>query len=190
MIGEALTFLKTQLNGSMRLSLGHDGAQPDPVDFVDGEKMEPLTFRAGGVSLLLLNLEEEHTLRPPDLYRRTAPSGSQESVQPEIRLNLFVLFVARYPKYVDALNALSLVISFFQRRRLFTREDAPELGETIERLVVELVTLPFAQQNEVWNALRVSYHPSVLYRVKMVVFRDQEALPGPEVGETIITVAQ
>ncbi|NJN17079.1 MAG: DUF4255 domain-containing protein [Oscillochloris sp.] len=189
MIGDALVFLKQQLNDYMRLSLGHDGSQPDPVDFIDGEKMEPLTFRAGAVSLLLLNLEAENTLRAPDLYRRTSPNGVQQVVQPDIRLNLYVLFVARSVKYVDSLYALSLVIRYFQNHRVFTRPDSPALSESIERLVVELVTLPFAQQNEVWNALRVSYHPSVLYRVKMVVFQDEEALAAPELTEKVINTS-
>ena len=189
MIGDVLVFLKQQLNDFMRLSLGHDGSQPDPVDFIDGEKMDPLTFRAGAVSLLLLNLEEESSLRAADPYRRTTSNGVQQAIQPDIRLNLYVLFVARYVRYVDSLHALSLVIRYFQNHRVFAHSNAPGLSESIERLSVELITLPFAQQNEVWNALRVSYHPSVLYRVKMVVFQDEEALAAPELTEKVINTS-
>ncbi|HET7713657.1 MAG TPA: Pvc16 family protein, partial [Patescibacteria group bacterium] len=44
-----------------------------------------------------------------------------------------------------------------------------------EQLIIELVTLSFSEQNEIWGALRVAYQPSALYRVKMVVFYDNEA---------------
>jgi len=186
MISEALVFLKNQLNDYLRPSLGHDGAHPDPVDFVDGEKMDTPTFKLGAISVLLINMEEEHTLRASDPFRRTAANGTRQNIQPEIRLNLYVLFVARYSKYTDALHALSLVIRYFQKHRVFTHTDAPGLSEKIERLIIELVTLPFAQQNEVWSALRVAYQPSALYKVKMVVFEDEDVVAAPEVEEIVL----
>jgi hypothetical protein len=186
MIDEALIFLKKQLNNYMQASLGLNGAQPEPVAFIDGDRMEPLTFVSGAVSLLLVNLEEEYAMRDPDPYRRVAADGSQQVVHPPIRLNLYLLFVARYSKYTDALRNLSLVIRFFQSHRLFTQSDSPGLSETIERLTVELITMPFAQQNEVWNSLRVSYHPSVLYRVKMIVFQDEHGFAAPVISEPVI----
>src|SRR4029078_11388364 len=129
MIGEALVFLKNQLNDYIKPSWGHDGAHPDPVDFVSGDKLDPLTFEAGTISVLLINMEEEHTLRAADPFRRTAANGTHQNIQPEIRLNLYVLFVARFSEYKDALHALSLVIRYFQNHRLFTHSDAPGLSE-------------------------------------------------------------
>lgn len=189
MIGEALVFLKNQLNDYLKPTRGHDGTQPDPVDFIDGDSMEPLAFKIGAISVLLVNMEEEHTLRASDPYRRVATNGAQQTIQPEIRLSLYVLFVARYARYQDALDALSQVIRYFQNHRLFTHTDAPALSETIERLAIELITLPFSEQNEVWSALRVAYHPSVLYKVKMVVFQDEDALATPEIGEQTIRIS-
>jgi len=43
--------------------------------------------------------------------------------------------------------------------------------------------LPFSEQNEMWNALRTIYHPSVLYKVKMIVFRDIDAAVMPGIKE-------
>jgi hypothetical protein len=189
MIGETLVFLKNQLNDYIKPIWGHDGIQPDTVDFVDGNAMEPLTFKSGAVSVLLINMEEENTLRASDPYRRMAANGAQQSIQPEIRLNLYVLFVARYSKYEDALRALSLVIRYFQRHRLFTQANAPALSGGIERLAIELMTLPLGKQNEIWSTLRVAYHPSALYKVKMVVFQDEDAGAAPEIGEKVIGIS-
>jgi len=190
MIGEALVFLKNQLNNYIKPIVDHDGTQPDPVEFISGDNMEPLSFKSGAISVLLINLEEEHALRAPDPYRRTAANGMQQSVQPDIRLNLFVLFVARYAQYENSLNALSLVVRFFQKHHLFTHTDTPALSDNIERLVIELVTLPLAQQNEVWSSLRVAYHPSVLYKVKMVVFQDEDGATPPAISEKVIRISQ
>jgi Pvc16 N-terminal domain len=190
MIGEALVFLKNQLNNYMKPIVDHDGTQPDPVAFIGGDNMEPLSFKSGAISVLLINLEEEHTLRAPDPYRRTAANGMQQSIQPDIRLNLLVVFVARYVQYEDSWHALSLIIRFFQKHRVFTHTDAPALSDNIERLTVELVTLPLAEQNEIWSALRIAYHPSVLYKVKMVVFQDEDGMTPPAISEKVIKVSQ
>jgi hypothetical protein len=192
MLSEALAFLKDRLNTHLQMIKGDDGAQPAQVDFITGDTVEALTFKSGVVSVLLINMEEEATLRAPDLYRRTAAGGAQQIVQPAIRLNLYVLFVARYAKYEQSLAALAHIIRYFQQHRVFAHGDAPELSEQIERLTVELITLPFAQQNEVWSALRVAYQPSALYKVKMIVFQDEaaEALPAPPIVETSLRTAQ
>ena len=190
MIGEALVFLKNQLNNYLKPIMDHDGTQPDPVGFLGGDNMEPLSFKSGAISALLINLEEEHTLRAPDPYRRTAANGMQQSVQPDIRLNLYVLFVARYARYEDSLQALSLIIRFFQKHRVFTHTDAPALSTNIERLAIELVTFPLAQQNDIWSVLRVAYQPSVLYKVKMVVFQDEDGAMPPAISETLIRISR
>ena len=128
-------------------------------------------------------------LEPGDDRVRAIANGTHQNIQPEIRLNLYVLFVARFSQYEDSLHALSLVIRYFQNHRLFTHSDAPGLSESIERLVIELVTLPFAQQNEIWSALRVAYHPSVLYKVKMVVFQDENVVEMPEISEKVLKIS-
>lgn len=56
---------------------------------------------------------------------------------------------------------------------------------------MELVTLPFAQQNEVWNALRTSYKPSVLYKVRMLVFQPEEPpLAAPNIQAITIETTE
>jgi hypothetical protein len=51
---------------------------------------------------------------------------------------------------------------------------------------MELVTSPFSEQNEVWNALRTTYHPSVMYRVRMIIPEDEKSVSGPPIGEKVI----
>jgi hypothetical protein len=188
MLREALLFLKNQLNTYLGAGRNPDESHEDLVVFIDGEKMEPLSFQLKAVSVLLINIEEEKTLRPPDLYRHSYADGTQRQVQPEIRLNLYVLFVARFPEYETGLHYLSLILRYFQNHRLFKHSDTPELNQEIDQLLVELVTLPLAEQNEVWNSLRIAYHPSLLYRIKIVVFRDEDAKEMPVIEERTIRI--
>jgi len=162
----------------------------DKVVFLDGEKMDPVVFRLGAVSALLLNIEQEGILRNADPYHALASNGTHLEVQPEVRLNLFVLFAARFKQYEQGLDYLSRIIQYFQNHRIFNAQNAPELDTQIERLILELKTLPFSEQNEIWNALRTTYHPSVLYKVRMLIFRDDAPGEAAVVKEKHIKISR
>ena len=46
------------------------------------------------------------------------------------------------------------------------------MPEGIERLKCEMISLNFQQQNEVWGALRITQHPALLYKIKLITLRD------------------
>jgi Pvc16 N-terminal domain len=181
-IDRALLFLKSQLNDHLSLpALGQPPvASEDNVVFLDGDKSDPVSFKLGAVTALLINVEQESILRPANPYLRIGADGSAYQTRPDIRLNLCVLFVARFKQYEQSLGQLSRVISYFQAHPVLDPQTAPMLPAGIGRLTMELMTLPLAEQNDLWNALRTAYQPSVLYRVRMLVFEDQQATPiGP-----------
>jgi Pvc16 N-terminal domain len=190
MISEVLVLLKNLLNAHLSLGQSPTESQEDRVVFLDGQSMDPLAFKLGAVSVLLINVEEENVLRAPDLYNRVSSEGTRQKVNPEIRLNLYVLFVAHFKQYEESLRHISYVIRFFQSNRVLDHQNAPALSEDVDKLIVELVTLPFSEMNEIWSVLRVGYHPSALYKVKMVVFRDEDAIRVPEVAETVLKSTQ
>jgi hypothetical protein len=185
MLNDVLVFLKNHLNHQLNPRAGWTAgdSQEETVVFIDGERMDPIIFKLGAVTVLLINVEEENTLRPADAYLGLSSTGDKLKVNPAIRMNLYVLFVARFKQYEIGLEYLSDIIRHFQNHRVFDHTNAPELNEGIEKLILELVTLPFAEQNEVWNALRTTYHPSVIYKVKMIVFRDTDARHVSELTE-------
>ncbi|MFV8751779.1 DUF4255 domain-containing protein [Nannocystaceae bacterium ST9] len=185
MISDVLVFLRKHLDEYLRIELGvtPDDASGDKVVFLDGDKIEPITFKLGAVSELLINVEEERLLRQPDLYSRKTEEGIPQRVQPDIRLILYILFVARFKQYESSWEHLSKIIEHFQTQRVFEQETTPDLPAGIEKLVLELVTLNFAEQNEVWNALRTTHHPSILYRVKLIAMRDRKPQVQPQVSE-------
>ena len=191
MIADALDFLKASLNAA--LPRDPTGAPAEELFVYAGtSKEDAVSFRADAVSILLVRIEEEKTLRPPDLYSANgAPGEPPRRVEPEIRMNLYVLFVARFgDNYGEALRRLSALIGYFQKHRLFNAENAPTLSPGIHQLWMELVTMSFSEQSELWGSLRAAYHPSAMYRVKAVAFADEAGEALPQVKTISRTVVQ
>lgn len=182
MLNDAVVFLKDCLNTYVKTRSGVGSSSEDTVVFLEDKDME-IAFKENAVSVMLINIEEEKTLRNADPYIRHDSNGKQHKINPDIRLNLYILFVARFKNYDDALKQLSWIIQYFQTNRIIDHQTAPQLHADIDQLILELITLPFAEQNEVWNSLRVAYHPSVLYKVKMLVFRDENEVDVSEISQ-------
>ena len=192
MLADVLNFLRRTLDERLRLARGgsQDDADGDKVVFVEGDKMDPLSLPVGAVSLLLINLEEERILRGADVRVRQAEDGTRMRVQPDVRLSLYLLFVARFKRYDVAWAHLSAILESFQSTPVFDPANAPDLPPGLEKLTSELVTLDFAKQNEVWSSLRISSHPALLYRVRLVSFRDRHPVAAPPVTDVTTSIGR
>ncbi len=190
MIADVIKFLRDRLNKTLPRD-SSEGAAEDLFVYVGTNRDDSASFKSDAVSILLVRIEEDTTLRQPDPYARIFAKGVHQKVAPEIRLNLWVLFVARFPDdYTQALQHLSDVIRYFQNHRVFNQENSPDLKEEVSQLMLELVTPSFTEQNEIWGALRSAYQPSALYKVNMIVFRDEEGRSLTDVKELVQTVVQ
>lgn len=188
MIANVLVFLKNRLNAHIRSLSGANIAEAgeDKVVFVDGDqKPDSISFKLGAVSLLLFNIERDVTLRQADTYVRVADDGTKRKVNPDIIINLYVLFVAKFKDYEQSLHSISLILHYFQANPYFDLQNAPELGSAINHLTLELNTLTTTQQNELWGILRCSYLPALVYKVKAVAFIDDGQLPAVDISEVI-----
>lgn len=192
MIGDVLSLLRDQLDGFLRAAVPgpEDAAADARVQLPDGAKADPIEFRLNAITLLLVNIEQETGLRSADPYLRMPGDGGLRKLQPEIQLNLKLLAVARFKVYEQGLNQLGHVIRFLQQHRSIEPASQPGWPPHLDRLVLELVTLPQAEQNEIWSALRVSYQPSALFRVRMVVFRDADGAAVPQIVQSRVRVVQ
>ncbi|HZF48950.1 MAG TPA: DUF4255 domain-containing protein [Polyangiaceae bacterium] len=190
MLSEALLILKDAVNNHLSMSSGWSASDSDhgQVVFLDSERVEALDFKIDAVSLVLVNVEEETTLRPDDPHRRALLNGASQKAKPPIHLNAYVLFVARFKDYKQSLQYISLILRFFLKNRLLDHESTPTLSDRIEKLTMELVTLPFSEQNHLWGILRTAYMPSLLYKVRMIVFQDEDAVVVPPILEPTVRI--
>ena len=178
MIGAALTYLRDKVNTYLQDG-ETDSGQPLVV-FIEGDKIDPLNIQSGRVNILVVNVEEERELRGANPYY----DERSQRINPDIPLTISALFIARFNDYPTAWNYLTDIIRFFQSHPVLERVDnqaqsSSNMPEGIESLRCEMISLNLQQQNEVWGALRITQHPALLYKIKLITLRD----PHPQSSE-------
>lgn len=196
MIHTSLSFLTNELNEHLKLRTGTPNVDRVFLTSVATESTGVvIPDKSLGVSLI--NIEEER------VYKEQSSSiinneGNVEYLNPEIKLNLYLLISANFQDnvendssddYVEGLKQLSFVISFFQAKNVFTKDNAPSLSDydpNIQRLVVELYSYSFEQLYNFWSVVGTKYLPSVLYKVKLLTFQEREffdsSIPIEKIG--------
>ena len=184
MIDGALSFLSDELNEYLKIKSNDPDTRRIILSNVaiSSEGGSGLGIPDNHLGMSLINIEEERVFKD----QRTAfvnAEGITEHMNPELKLNVYVLISANYQDsvasgssedYKEGLKQLSYVISFFQSKNVFTRDNSPTLAESsIEKLVVELYSYSFEQLNNFWSVLGTHYLPSVLYKVRVITFQEQ-----------------
>jgi hypothetical protein len=178
LIGSALTYLRDKVN--THLQDGETDSGQPLVVFVEGDKIDPLNIQSGRVNILVVNVEEERELRGANPYY----DERSQRINPDIPLTISALFIARFNDYPTSWNYLTDIIRFFQSHPVLERADnqaqsSNNMPEGIESLRCEMISLNLQQQNEVWGALRITQHPALLYKIKLITLRD----PHPQSSE-------
>ncbi len=136
------------------------------------------------LALTLVCLEEERVLRAQAAVS-TDLNGRVSHRNPEVKLNLYVMVTSHFKNYKTALEFLSAAVRLFQSRNVFTPGDIPALEGVAEKLVVELHSLDFEQQNHLWASLGAKYMPSVMYKVRMLTIQESQKSDEQEPVMTI-----
>ena len=134
----------------------------------------------------VINIQQEGTLRNlPFRNTRLNGEGVPQGIerQPDIHLNVFVLFGANKADYSLALQRISQVIAFFQRQFVFTPDDIAALEQlNVSRLIFDLYSTSFEELNQIWGVNGGKYVPSVVYKMRLAVIQN-----APEVGAGIVS---
>lgn len=184
MIHTSLSFLTNELNEYLKLRTG--------TPTVDRVFLTSVATESNGVvipdkslGVSLINIEEERVFKD----QRTSVingEGLVEYLNPEIKLNLYVLISANFQDkvendssddYVEGLKQLSFIISYFQAKNVFTPDNSPALADldpVIKKLVVELYSYSFEQLYNFWTVVGTKYLPSVLYKIRLLTFQEEE----------------
>ncbi|MEX2512691.1 MAG: DUF4255 domain-containing protein [Cyclobacteriaceae bacterium] len=159
MIFPALDIIRLELtNAGIAAELGNIG--------------EILSDNANGgddnIFMSLINVEESRVSRDPHNYIRSGTDIFMKN--PAVNLYLTVLFTSVRPVggYGLALQSLQQVIQFFQSKYVFDHSNTVNLDSAIEKLILEMVNLNLEQLQQVWSVLGGKYHPSVVYRMRMI----------------------
>ncbi|MCJ8208319.1 DUF4255 domain-containing protein [Mucilaginibacter sp. RS28] len=170
MIFEAINYLAEEMNEYFRskLKVNEDKViisalvNQDGTIAIQGENKLVIT---------LVNLEREIN----GFGHTPATSGGQSfNRSSPATINLHLMFSAYFSNinYTEALRFLSFVVAYFQSNPVFGRSNAAGLDPRIEKLTMEMVTLSTEQVNNIWSMLGAKYMPSVIYKMRMLIFDD------------------
>ncbi|HDO27382.1 MAG TPA: DUF4255 domain-containing protein [Bacteroidetes bacterium] len=196
MIHTALSFLTNELNEYLKLRTGTPGVDRVFLTSVATES-DGVVIPDKSVGVSLINIEEDRVYKDQRTSVRNS-EGNVEYLNPEIKLNLYILISANFQDklvsdssddYVEGLKQLSHIISFFQAKNVFTQDNSPALAKydpDIQKLVVELYSYSFEQLYNFWSVVGTKYLPSVLYKVRVISFQEKEffdtASPVEKIG--------
>ncbi len=185
MIHTALQLLTSELNDYLDLKNTSIAGETKCVLSNVADESGDWAIPDNKLGLSLINIEEDTTLKEQEPKRVTV-NGQVQKVNPVCKINLYVLITANYvsvgdntTEYLEGLKQLSYAMSFFQGKNVFTPQNTPllvTLDPSIEVLYVDLHSYSFEQLYNFWSVVGAKYLPSVLYRVRMLRFQDDNIL--------------
>ena len=168
MIDIALQFLRAELNASLLAGTGSDNIKVKLSSLVD--HAGKYAFEQESIGASLINIEEERIVKT-HLPQHAYVNGQHVLSEPELKLNLYLLFAANFKIYEEALKYLSHILTYFQGHPSFTQGEFPGLDPRIEKLTLELQSPNFEQWNQIWGFNGGKQLPSILYKVRMVILQ-------------------
>ena len=187
MLEESLSFIVNKVNEYIALQASGDATRVQLNALVD--QKGDIQVADDKVACTLVSLEEERISKAQ--YTHEIQNGIAVKKNPPLKFNLYVLFAAN-PKistgstnYGEGLKLISHIIAYFQGTNYFTKTNAPDLPNGIEKLIMEVYSMPIEQQNYMWGALGAKYLPSVLYRMRLVVIDAKETTSSQGVIDTL-----
>jgi hypothetical protein len=196
MLHSSLGFLTHELNEYLKIRTGTSESDEDKIFLTNVATDEGVMIPDNSLGLSLINIEEERIFKD-QRATRVNDNGSVNRLNPEIKLNLYILITAYFQgdstdsaaDYSEGLKQLSYVISFFQSKNVFTTSNSPSMvnfDPDIRRLIVELFSYNFEQLYNFWSVVGTNYLPSVLYKVRLVRFQENAVadsnLPVEKIG--------
>lgn len=187
MIQESLTFIVDQVNEYLSNKIGDT---PVVLNALVDQKGD-IQIANDDVACTLVSLEEERIGKSQVAYE--VVNGVSTMKNPPLKFNLYILFAANpristtNTNYGEGLKVISHIITCFQGKNVFDKYNSPDFPPGIEKLIMEVYSLPIEQQNYMWSALGAKYIPSILYRVRLIVMDDKKVHENQKAIETIST---
>ena len=175
MIFEVLNYLKLRLN--LFFSEGRKSAEPLIVlsnPWTNNDSTKGASFLN---AISLINIEEEKIFKSqvPSVTYKDQSKKLYTTREPELKLNMYIMISSYNKSYEDALKFISRVVGYFQSKNVFAKaNEDDDVPEYVDRIIIELYTAGFEQQNQIWASLSTGYIPSVIYKVRMLTIDSGE----------------
>jgi len=173
MIDVALTLIRDLLNQHFKNRFSISENKAILSNLVEGDGSFPREVE-DKIVFFLLKIDEESSLKNRGSHSSEMSSAQYPVKAPPLFLNLYVIFCANFrnQNYIEGLNYLSSVISFFQQNKFIVPTISNGLSKRVEKLSFELCKTDFDQLSHIWSSVGSKLLPTVLYKISMVVFDD------------------
>lgn len=120
------------------------------------------------VLITLVNIVRDTNLKRESL----TGSGLSTNTPRPICIQLYLMISCYFSdtNYAEALRFLSFVIGFLQEKNVFDHINTPGMDKDLEKLIFEMESIETARLSNIWSALGAKYMPSVLYKVRMIIY--------------------
>ncbi len=171
---------------------------PGNIAFIDAFQESSANSTTDKLIASVVNISQEGALRNLP-FRKAATNENGIPItnerSPEVWLNVYLLFGANRTDYISALNYISRVIGFFQRKHSFTTEELQEaVGDSVvvdlpnvNKIIFDIYSMGFEELSQLWGIIGGKYIPSVLYKVRLAVVQEainSTARPIEAIGAT------
>jgi len=122
------------------------------------------------ILLSLVNISEESTMKN-DPGNVIMNNDLVKYDNPPVNLNLSLLVTSCMTNYDHALIYLSHVITFFQGKHIFTRQNSVTQVDGLPdsfKIIIDLQTLSIEQVNYLWSTLGGKQHPFACYKARIL----------------------
>ena len=173
MIDVALQFLVSQLNTYLFTETASDAVKVKLSCVVDDKGQ--FAFEQEVIGCSIVNIEEERALKT-HLPQYAYVNGQHLINEPDLKINLYIMFAANFKVYEEALKYLSFILLFFQAHPSFGQQAFPDLDSRIDKLTAELQSPTYEHWNQIWGFNGARQLPSVIYKVRMLILQPETAL--------------
>lgn len=174
MLDLCLNYLKERMNQSIRntFDLPTDIVIVAPPADLDGSKPDKIQNK---ILLFISNIEKDSFSKT--LNQNHYNSKSTVTTKP-LFITLTITIAANFSNenYSDGLKVLSHLLAFFNRNNSFNHTNSPELPNYIEKINMDLESIPGDQLNHMWGIFGSHYLPSCIYRVRALVPNSESIL--------------
>lgn len=141
--------------------------------------------------LSIVNIEEDKTLKNQSLYKEYSGNGNsiEKYKRPTQNLILSLLFTSynkNQDSYPDGLEKLEYIIKCLQHNNVYyydntnffeQTEVSENQAKSMNKIILDLVSLKLDQLNQMWSYLGSKYMPSVLYSMRLIRVQNENNLP-------------
>ena len=197
MILQTLRILADELNAHLNLieSTADDNVVLGNIATADNSEYRP-NSNVGSIEnrvvLSLVKVEEEKTMKNRPAHRINPLDNSLVYENPNLNVNLYILFSVNSFYYENAMTYLSRIIRFFQAKKVFTHLNTPitAVGNSFDqftqfKFILDMVSPTFEEANYLWSINGGKQLPYVMYKIRMLELEFRKPLDRGQVIEEI-----